>query len=52
MEHLTADFIADEWKHETDCTVSQCVAINFVHSKTLSQKWGNCWFLVENGEIL
>ena len=24
--------IADEWKHETDCTVSQCGTINLVHS--------------------
>ena len=24
--------IADEWKHETDCTVSQDDSINLVHS--------------------
>ena len=24
--------IADEWKHETDCTVSQNDSINLVHS--------------------
>ena len=29
--------IADEWKHETDCTVSQDDSINLVHSKTDSE---------------
>ena len=30
--------IADEWQHETDCTVSQDDLINLVHSKTLTQQ--------------
>ena len=29
-----ARLIADEWQHETDCTVSQDETINLVHSKT------------------
>ena len=35
----TRDRLADEWKHETDCTVSQCVAINLVQSKSLTSEF-------------
>ena len=41
---LCYSITADEWKHETDCTVRQNDSINLVHSKTKSNEFN--FFLV------